>query len=129
MTEDLDFVYRVEPSNLERLAAALSEIGATYRDPAGRVIHPTVDRLARYRVNLLDSALGYVDALRTIGDKRDYATLVDRSEWFELEGRRIRVLDLETIIETKAFADRPKDRVSLPILRTLLEMQQSGHDS
>lgn len=124
MTEDLDFVYRSESQNLERLAAALRAIDAIYRDPAGRRIRPTAARLARNRVNLLTSSLGPVDALRTIGDDLDYAALVEHAEWFEIEGVRFRVLDLETIIESKLYANRPKDRATLPFLQAVLRMRE-----
>ena len=35
--------------------------------------------------------------------------------------RRLRVLDLETLIEVKAAANRPKDRLVLPVLLALRE--------
>lgn len=38
---------------------------------------------------------------------------------------RLRVLDLGTLIETKQFADREKDRAVLPILRRTLELKRS----
>jgi predicted nucleotidyltransferase len=128
MTGDLDIVYCLEPENLERLAGALRAIGATYRDPAGRQIVPDTERLIRYRVNLLNSRLGPLDALQTIGDALDFTALTECAEWFEVEGLRIQVLNLETIIATKAHADRPKDRATLPLLRALLRARLSGDD-
>lgn len=123
-TVDLDFVYRVEPANLERLLAALSEIGATYRDPAGRTIKPDVGRLATNRLNLMDSPLGNVDALREIAPGWRFEDLVTRSHQVELSGMTVRVLNLEAVLESKEAADRPKDRAVLFVLRNTLEIRR-----
>ncbi len=38
---------------------------------------------------------------------------------------RLRVLNLEAVIESKQIADRDKDRAVLPILRRTLELKKS----
>ena len=58
--------------------------------------------------------------LRTVGKDLGYHDLVERSRVLEVAEFRVRVLDLETIIETKEHADRPKDRHQLLFLRQLL---------
>src|SRR5688572_27384868 len=65
-TVDLDVVYQVEPANVERLLAALVELEAIYRDPAGRTIKPDLEGLATNRMNLMDSRSGHLDAMREI---------------------------------------------------------------
>jgi len=49
LTLDLDVLYDKSPENLGRLLAALREIKARYRDPAGRHIEPDLEKLARMR--------------------------------------------------------------------------------
>lgn len=49
-----------------------------------------------------------------------YEDLVERSRFFKVADFRVRVLDLDAIIETKEQAGRPKDRYQLPYLRQLL---------
>jgi hypothetical protein len=66
-TLDLDILYSREPGNLDRLLAALSELDARYRDPAGRDIRPTRQRLDTLRINLLLTKLGPLDVLPEIG--------------------------------------------------------------
>ncbi len=51
-TLDLDIVFDRDPRNVERLAAALREVNARYRDLGGREIVPDVSRLANSNHNL-----------------------------------------------------------------------------
>lgn len=119
-TEDIDIVYLSSDENNPRLAKALEELEAYYFDPAGRHIEPNVSRLASMRMHLLKTSCGRVDVLRTVGKDLAYRDLVERSRVFDVAEFRVRVLDLETIIETKEHANRPKDRYQLLFLRQLL---------
>jgi hypothetical protein len=119
-TEDVDVVYLSSEQNNLCLARALGELEAYYFDPAGRHIEPNASRLASMRVHLLNTNCGRVDVLRTVGKDLAYSDLVERSRVLEVAELRVRVLDLETIIETKEHADRPKDRYQLLFLRQLL---------
>lgn len=119
-TEDVDVVYLSSETNNFRLAKALGELEAHYFDPAGRQIEPDAARLASMRVHLLKTRCGRVDVLRTVGKDLAFQDLVGKSRVLEVEELRVRVLDLETIIETKEHADRPKDRYQLLFLRQLL---------
>lgn len=119
-TLDLDLVYRIDEDNVRRLAAALAEMNAIYKDPAGRRIEPDADRLARYQVNLLRTSLGDLDLLQSIGNDLRYDKLVLRTVAYELDGLHVRAIDLPTLIEAKTIANRPKDLYALPYLRRLL---------
>ena len=123
-TVDLDVVYRVEPANLERLLAALSGLEATYRDPAGRIIKPDLNRLATNRMSLMKTSAGDLDAMREIAPGWRFEDLVERSHRVEVFGMNLRVLDLAAVIESKEAADRPKDRAVLFVLRNTLEMRR-----
>jgi hypothetical protein len=123
-TEDIDVVYLSSEQNLARLARALGELEAHYLDPAGRHVEPDISRLASMRVHLLNTNCGRVDVLRTVGKDLSYQDLVERSRVFEVAEFSVQVLDLETIIETKEHADRPKDRSHLLFLRQLLAETQ-----
>lgn len=57
-----------------------------------------------------------------------WAASLDRSIEYEVAGLHLKVLNLETVIETKEFANRDKDRATLPILRRTLELKRSGGD-
>lgn len=119
-TEDLDVVYLSSEENNARLVTALGELEAYYFDAAQRRIKPDASRLATLKMHLLKTSCGRVDLLRTVGKELAYPDLVARSRVLEVAEFRVRVLDLETIIETKEHADRPKDRSQLLFLRQLL---------
>jgi hypothetical protein len=123
VTFDLDVVYDKTPENLARLLAALREIKARYRDPAGRHIEPDLEKLATLRLHLLLTDLGPLDVLGSIGNGLGYRDLVDRTVVFELGEERVLVLELAAVIETKEQANRDKDRAVLPVLRQTLAMK------
>jgi hypothetical protein len=125
MTADLDVVYDTEPGNVERLLGALRELEAQYRDPAGRRILPDTEKLTTFRLSLLSTKLGPLDALRTIGDGLGYPDLVAGAEEYEVADLRVLVAGLDTLIVSKEHADRPKDRATLPILRQVLETKKT----
>jgi len=93
---------------------------AYYLDPAGRHLQPDAARLGSLRMHLLRTSCGRVDLLRTVGKDLLYDALIERSRVLDVAELRVRVLDLEAIIETKEYADRPKDRYQLLFLRQLL---------
>jgi hypothetical protein len=116
-TFDLDIVPRWSPENLDRLADALVAVEAFYR---GRDIQPTRDRLESPGHHLLETRLGALDVLGTVSPRRRFEDLERSTVDYELEGRRYRVLDLETQIDVKRHVGREKDRAVLPILERTL---------
>jgi hypothetical protein len=124
LTKDLDLLVELEESNLERILAACNEVGAVYRDPAGREIAPSLERLRTFRLHLLRTSSGDVDLLREIGDGWSYERLIPRSRELEIEGQKVRVLDLEAVIESKQFANRDKDRAVMPVLLEALRLRK-----
>jgi len=126
LTLDLDVLYDKTPENLDRLAAALREINARYRDPAGRHIEPDRNKLDTLRTHLLLTDLGALDVLAAIGGGLNYRDLVGRTISYELAESRVRVLELAAVIETKEQADREKDRAVLPVLRQTLAMKSAS---
>ena len=123
LTFDLDVLYDKEPENLARLLAALRELKARYRDPAGRHIEPDAEKLATLRLHLLLTELGALDVLGSIGNGLTYQDLVGRTILYQLGELQVHVLELAAVIETKEQANRDKDRAALPVLRQTLAMK------
>jgi len=123
LTFDLDVLYDKAPENLARLLAALRELKARYRDPAGRHIEPDAEKLATLRLHLLLTELGALDVLGSIGNGLTYQDLVGRTILYQLGESQVRVLELAAVIETKEQANRDKDRAALPVLRQTLAMK------
>jgi hypothetical protein len=123
LTLDLDVLFDKAPENLDRLLAALRELNARYRDPAGRHIEPDVSKLDTMQIHLLLTDLGALDLLGTIGNGLTYQDLSPRTVFYQLGEARVRVLELAAVIETKEHANRDKDRATLPVLRQTLAMK------
>lgn len=120
-TLDLDIVVAATRANFEALEAALRELGATYNDPAGRHIEPTVERMASLRgPQLFRTAAGRLDVLRDAG--------TDTFETLEREametGDGTLVASLESLQRMKRAAGRPKDRVGLERIEALLRTRK-----
>ena len=119
VTQDLDIVHRRTPDNIERLLAALDELGAYYRVQAGKRIVAGRSHLEAPGSQLLRTDAGRLDLLGEAAG-RGYEDLLVDSDPVDLEGMSVHVVRLETLIELKEAADRDKDRWALPTLRALL---------
>jgi hypothetical protein len=67
---------------------------------------------------------GPLDVLGRLHDGRNYDELVGHSELVGDTARRVRVIDLATLIQIKAGTKRRRDRLVLPILRALLSRRR-----
>ena len=123
-TQDLDVVHRRTDENVGRLLAALEALDATVREVANRGLRPSRDLLLNGRQPLLSTSLGDLDTLCVLNDGRGYDELLAHSVEMQVDQRPLRVLDLDTLIEVKAAANRPKDRLALPILLALRDQQK-----
>jgi len=128
-TFDLDVVYSLDETNVDRLAGVLEELSAVYIDPGERTIRPTAERLRGGGHHLLRTRHGRLDVMGSVGNALAYPDLLSRSRTHTVRGVEIMVLDLEALIATKEAADRPKDRAVLDLLReTLAERNRDNGD-
>jgi hypothetical protein len=119
-TQDLDIVDRLTAENINRLQRCLSRLHAVIREPGTRGLVPNQSMLQAGGQLRLMTDFGPLDVLGHLHDGRDYDDLVAHSELVGDARRRIRVIDLATLIEIKAGTKRRRDRLVLPILRALL---------
>jgi hypothetical protein len=75
---------------------------------------------------LLDTDAGWLDILGTLIGGRMYADLRDHSVELAIEGRRIVVLGLRTILEIKRKLDTPEDRAQIQRIEATLTVGSSG---
>jgi hypothetical protein len=121
MTRDVDIVHQRTEDNVRRLVDALAAIDARCRGrAAGDVVRPTVEILRGPGHSLLQTRLGPLDVLGAIEGGRDYDALLPDAPPIDLDGRRVRVLDLAVIVEIKRASIRPKDQHMLAILEETL---------
>ena len=123
-TMDLDIVHRRGEDNVERLLAALEELEATSRlDRCG--LRPQASHLRGPGHQLLRTRAGLLDLLGAVAGDLDYEALLGGSESAVVDGRTLRLLKLETLLEIKERTGRPKDQVMLPLIRhTLAERER-----
>lgn len=128
-TFDIDVVPRNTDDNLNRLAAALRDLGARLRvggmsDEEARRLPVTVDAatLRSFGSSTWTTDAGPVDVLGDLpvrGGRRSYDELIQRAVPRRAHGVVIRLAALDDIVASKEAADRDKDGDALPELRRL----------
>ena len=127
-------VSRRPRGNLERLAAALAELGARLRvggltDEEARQLPLQLDAttLAAFGSSTWTTDAGPLDLpveLRDpAGGRHPYADLAARATSVSVADLTISVASLEDIIASKRFAGRPKDLEAVPELQALLDAE------
>lgn len=110
LTQDLDIVYDRDPGNLASLVRALRPHDPYLRGaPAGLPFSFDVETLRRGLNFTLTCKLGDVDLLGEITGGGGYSALATHTVTLEIFGVRCLCLDLETLIDVKRAAGRPKD--------------------
>jgi hypothetical protein len=127
VTTDVDIVPEEGKQNLERLSAALRELGARIRvtgEPDGIPFDHAAESLARVRVWNLTSPLGDLDITFEPSGTQGYEDLRRDVVRLNVHGIDVPVASLADVIRSKEAAGRPRDRAVLPALRELLTRQR-----
>jgi hypothetical protein len=120
VTMDLDVCHDRRKENLERLAAALQELGAQLRGVEDDV--PFVLDSATLRTGdhfTFTTRYGDVDCLGTPAGTTGYDDLARKAHQVDLDGLSVLVASLDDLIHMKRAAGRPKDRAEVEILGAL----------
>jgi hypothetical protein len=119
-TRDIDLTPDVTTDNLERLSAALKDLGARIRvdgNPEGLPFDHDGRSLGASSVWNLICADGEFDiSFRPSGFASGYAELEANAHLVRVESVDVMVADVEDVIRSKEAAGRPKDVQVLPIL-------------
>ena len=123
-TVDVDICPSTDDANLDRLAAALVELGARLRvsgDPDGVPFEPHADMLRQVELMTLITEQGPLDLCFTPDGFPDgFSTLSKHASAVELAAIDVPVASLEDVVASKRAAGRPKDIVALPPLEARL---------
>lgn len=121
LTVDIDICYARERDNLEKLAAALGELGTVLRGaPPDLPFHADRRTLERGDTFTFRTDYGDLDILGTPAGVSGFDELDANAEDADLDaGLVVRVASLDDLIRMKRAAGRPKDRVELEILGAL----------
>jgi hypothetical protein len=124
-TYDFDFLYARDDKNLERMAAALSELGVTLRNtPPDLPFQIDARTLAAGSNFTFESHLGPFDILGHADGMRDYETMRAAAVKEDLWGVLVRVASVNDLIRMKRAAGRPKDKAMVEELTSLAEDQR-----
>jgi len=128
-TNDTDVAYERQRQNLERLAAALREAGATLRG-APRDVPFVLDAvsLANGANFTFDTSLGSLDILGDPAGAPLYASLREASVEATLFDVRVRVASLDHLIAMKEAAGRPKDLLAASEYRVISDELRRARD-
>ena len=123
-TTDADIVPSADRDNLERLAAALGELGARLRvlgEPSGVVAPLDADTLAGLTIVTMVTEHGPLDIMFHPDGTGGYDDLSRRAVAKTVgDHPGVTVADLADVIASKEAAGRAKDLIALPVLRRLL---------
>src|SRR5206468_2938302 len=122
ITGDTDLCYSRDDDNLERMAAALQELGAKLR---GRGIPDDIpfildaETLRNGDHFTFSTVVGPLDCMGTPAGTNGFEDLDARATDEDIDGLVVRVASLDDLIRMKQAAGRPKDREHEIWLRAL----------
>jgi predicted nucleotidyltransferase len=109
-TMDVDVCARLDDDNLQRILDALRDVRPRLRMRPDRMPLPDdVGRLRGIRNLYLQTEIGTIDVLSEITGVGTFDDLAGKTVEMDLGGFTARVLDLDTLIESKRAAGRAKD--------------------
>jgi len=128
-TVDLDIVYGRAEENIRRLVEALAPLAPYLRGaPPGLPFQLDAETVKRGLNFKLVTSAGDLDILGEATGGGTYEALVGRSEVRVIFGLDCRFVDLETLIQLKRAAGRPKDLERIAELEAIAEERKS-HES
>jgi hypothetical protein len=137
-TKDFDCLPERSRDNLARLGAAMRELNARLRvaaltDAEAQQLPTRIDAtsLQQMQLSTWRTDAGDFDVLADMPDRHGrrvtYEDLAPRCITIGVGGLSIRVADLDDVIASKEWANRPKDHEALPELRAIRARQAQEH--
>ncbi len=123
-TYDADITPAKDRDNLQRLAAALRELGAriyTEQIPEGLAFDCSAPTLARADVWNLITDAGRLDLAFHPSGTAGYDDLAPQAVRYTIYGHEVLAARLEDIIRSKEAAGRPQDRQDVEVMKELLK--------
>jgi hypothetical protein len=123
-TFDLDISYARDQANLERMVAALEEVGVILRGaPADLPFQLDARTLANGANFTFDSPHGSFDILGDPAGISSYDELRNDAWVAMIEGVEVRVASIDHLIAMKRAANRPKDQLMVEEYLSLADQQ------
>jgi len=123
LTKDLDFCYLRSNENLKKIVDALSDFAPRFRGfPENLPFTFDISTLKNGTNFTFTTNVGDIDLLGEVAGVGNYQDVLNSSEYKELFGMQIRILNLDGLINAKRAAGRTKDLLVLPELEALREL-------
>lgn len=130
ITQDIDVAYDRSHANLERLSAALVELGATLRGaPPGLPFQLDSETLRAGLNFTFDTRLGSLDILGEPAGALRYDALRSAASSETLWGVKIRVASLDHLIAMKEAAGRTKDKLHASEYRGISDLLRAPREN
>jgi hypothetical protein len=130
VTNDTDICYKRSPENLEKLAAALHDLGATLRGVEEDVpFLLDAKTLAAGDHFTFRTRAGSFDCLGTPAGVGGFDELADRAIPFDVDGLTVLVASIDDLIRMKRAAGRPKDLIEIEVLGAVQAEIEGGNTS
>ncbi|MFA5863435.1 MAG: nucleotidyltransferase [Phycisphaerae bacterium] len=114
VTQDVDICCDFSVPNLLLLAKALKIVHPVHRmTPARLKLELNKKNAAQFKNLYLDTDIGQLDCLSFVQGVGDFHKVRESSQLIEVEGVKMRVLNIEALIESKKAMGRPKDRLMI----------------
>lgn len=127
LTGDLDICYSRDAENLEHLAAALRELGATPRGaPPDVSFRLDAKTLAAGDHFTFSTTAGPLDCLGTPAGTDGFADLDALATDEDLDGLIVHVASIDDLIRMKRAAGRPQDLIAVEWLGALRDELEEG---
>jgi predicted nucleotidyltransferase len=123
-TNDLDICYATDPANLEALAGAMTELGATLRGVGEAVpFTPDAQALRKTSILTLSSSDGDIDLLVGPAGSPSYELLRARAERVTVDGIAVLIASLDDLEAMKRVSHRPKDAIDLEEIEAIRRLR------
>jgi len=127
---DLDLAYARGRANLERLVAALEEIGVSLRGaPADLPFQLDVRSLENGANFTLVTPYGDLDILADVAGIRSYDGLRGRAKRHEIGGYEVLVASIDDLIAMKRASGRTKDKLMLEEYIVIADEQRKAQEA
>ena len=129
VTRDTDICYERSPENLERLAAALEELGARLRGVDEDVpFLLDAKTLAAGDHFTFRTRAGDFDVLGTPAGVHGFDELGERATPFDIDGITVLVASIDDLIRMKRAAGRAKDLIEVEVLSAVRDEIEGGDE-
>ncbi len=125
VTQDIGICCDFSTDNLLLLQKALSDVHAVLRQtPKRKKLELARANCREYKNLYLDTDIGQLDCLSFIDGVGDYRKVKGGSRIIEVEDMRLRVLNLDALIDSKKAMNRPRDKEAVLQLEAIKKLKK-----